>query len=345
MHLHPFGAIVEQLDTLCRPETRSSSWAPARCGPSPATIWTPDPTERMTTVTLDIEHNAAIPTWFRVGGRADRLARPRSLDDLRAALELDPDALVLGDGANLIVADGGVRRLVIDLAGLNATEIKGHRLTAHAGARLPSLVNRTARAGLAGFHTLAGVPASIGGAVMMNAGGAHGQIADTLTSVTALTRTGDFVTRRRDEIAFGYRTSGLAGLIITEASFDLTPGDPAELTARVKEIMHAKKASQPLADRSAGCCFKNPVLARDLDGIGHAGDRVGAGLLIDRAGCKSLRIGSAEVSPLHANFITTGKDGRADDVIRLLDEVRERVRAAFGVELEREVMLWGEPER
>ncbi|MEM7755413.1 MAG: UDP-N-acetylmuramate dehydrogenase [Planctomycetota bacterium] len=299
----------------------------------------------MTTTILEIIDNAPIPTWFKVGGTAARLARPRSIEQLIDAIELDRYALVLGDGANLLVADEGIDRLVIDLQHLDKTEIVGDLVTAQAGARLPSLVNQTAKAGLAGLHTLAGVPASIGGAVIMNAGGTHGKVSDTLTAVTAVNRSGELVVMNRKDIPFAYRHSGLDELIIVDAVFKLTEADPDELTQNVKDIMHAKKESQPLADRSAGCCFKNPLLKTDLVYEGRvtakAGKRISAGLVIDRAGCKGLRIGTAEVSPVHANFITVDRtEGKANDVIALIEEVERRVKAAFNIELEREVVIW-----
>ncbi|MEM1186469.1 MAG: UDP-N-acetylmuramate dehydrogenase [Planctomycetota bacterium] len=297
----------------------------------------------MTALALDVETNVPIPTWFKVGGRASRLVRPSTVDELRAALELDREASILGDGANLIVADGGVGQLVIDLSALRETSIDGTSVRAQAGARLPSLVTRTSKRGLAGMHTLAGVPASVGGAIVMNAGGAHGQIADTVASVTAMDRNGEVVTFGRGDISFGYRRSGLNHLVVIGAEFRLSEGDAGDLTASVKSIMQAKKASQPLADRSAGCCFKNPTLERLIEGIGDAGARVSAGMLIDRAGCKALRRGTAEVSPIHANFITLDRTGgRADDVIGLMGEVERRVEDAFGVVLEREVVVWGD---
>ncbi len=295
----------------------------------------------MPTMSLPIEHNTHINTWFQVGGPAHQLARPKTIDELRQALELDPNALILGDGANLLVADEGVTNLVIDLGHLSATELNNTTLTAQAGARLPTLVTKTSKKGLAGLHTLAGVPASIGGAVIMNAGGAHGQIADTCVFITALTRTGELITKTRDQIPFAYRHSGLTDLIILEATFELTKADPQDLTAQVKSIMQAKKQSQPLADRSAGCCFKNPTLPHDIDTIGQKGDRISAGLLIDRAGCKSLRLRTAEVSPIHANFITADRtDGKANDIIELMQQVQHRVQATFGVHLEPEVVIW-----
>ena len=297
------------------------------------------------TTTLEVVENAPLSTWFKVGGTAARLARPRSIEDIQAALELDRYALVLGDGANLLVADEGVDRLVIDLQHLDHTEINGFEVTAQAGARLPSLVTKTAKEGLAGLHTLAGVPASIGGAVIMNAGGAHGRVADTLTAITAVTRSGELIIRKRKDIDFAYRHSGLEELIIVDATFKLTEAEPDELTEAVKQIMHDKKRSQPLGDRSAGCCFKNPLLKKDLvhDGrvIVPAGKRVSAGLVIDRAGCKGLRIGTAEVSPVHANFITVDRtDGKANDVIALIEGVERRVLETFDIQLEREVVVW-----
>jgi UDP-N-acetylmuramate dehydrogenase len=298
----------------------------------------------MHTTTLDILTRAPIPTWFRVGGHADRLVRPRNADQLRAALELDPDARILGDGANLLVDDPGVRRLVIDLAHLNEhttsiDHITG-RVHAPAGARLPALINRTVRHGLAGLETLAGIPASVGGAVMMNAGGAFGSISDSLTRVLALNRRGHAVSLRRDEIDFNYRHSGLDDLIITAAEFQLTPTDRDSLTTRRDRCMAYKNATQPLSERSAGCAFRNPVLDRDIDGIGERGARVSAGLLIDRAGCKGLRLASASVSTRHANFIIAMPGGRAGDVLGLLERIELRVREAFGITLQREIVIW-----
>jgi len=295
--------------------------------------------------TLELIENAPIPTWFKVGGTAARLARPRSIEDIQAALELDRYALILGDGANLLVADEGVDRLVIDLQHLDRVEIVNNLVNAQAGARLPTLVNRTAKEGLAGLHTLAGVPASIGGAVLMNAGGTHGRVADTLTAVTAVTRSGELIVRNRKDIPFAYRHSGLEELIIVDATFKLTEAEPEELTEAVKQIMQDKAKTQPLGDRSAGCCFKNPLLKQDLVVEGRAtipaGKRVSAGLVIDRAGCKGLRIGTAEVSPVHANFITVERtEGKANDVIALIQEVERRVKDTFDIDLEREVVIW-----
>lgn len=298
---------------------------------------------------VPVTADATIPTWFDVGGRADRLVAPRTIDQLRACLAVDANLRVLGDGANLLVADDGVRELVVSLGQGEFAGVTWHAegVRVGAGAKLPQLINEAVRRGLSGLETLAGIPASIGGAVIMNAGGAFGQIADTLVSVHALDRAGRDVVLSRDQIAFGYRASGLQGLIITVAEFRLNPQDPALARSRQLEIMDYKKKSQPMADKSAGCVFKNPTLTHDIPellGAGIctacAGQRLSAGLLIDRAGCKGLRHGAASVSDRHANFVVTAPGATATDVLALMSLVRDRVRAAFGVQLEPEVVIW-----
>lgn len=291
-----------------------------------------------------IEHDAAIPTWFGIGGRADRLARPESVDALRACIELDPELRVLGDGANLLVDDDGVARLVVALTSTAFTgwtiDRTSGRVVAMAGANLPKLVVETVRQGLAGLEGLGGIPASMGGAVIMNAGGAFGQIADAVAKVHALDRQGRAVVLERDEIDFSYRHSGLTGLIITAVELELREEDPVALRSRLKEVMEYKKGSQPMADRSAGCVWKNPTLPHDIDGIGPRGEHVSAGLLIDRAGCKGQAVGGASVSRRHANFVVTEPGARARDVIELMEQTRRRVHDAFGVALEPEVVIW-----
>lgn len=296
------------------------------------------------TLQVDIEHDAAIETWFGIGGKADRLARPASVEELRQCVALDPDLRVLGEGANLLVADGGVRELVASMERLSEVSIgEDGVVCAQAGADLMRLINDTARAGLSGLHTLAGLPASIGGAVAMNAGGAFGNTFDHLREITTLDRDGNLRTEPASAFDAQYRDGGLNGRIVVEVVFQLTPDEPVEVRQRVKDIMAKKKASQPLAADSAGCVFKNPTLSTDLQGIGEARQRVSAGMLIDRAGCKTLTRGGASVSERHANFVVVDKKtARAADVIELIDAVRRRVDAAFGVQLETEVVIWGE---
>ncbi len=294
--------------------------------------------------TIDIETDAPIPTWFGIGGRADRLARPTSAAQVRACLDIDPSLRVLGDGANLLVDDDGVGELVVASSGLSEVRWGADGgVFVGAGAGLPALINECVRRGLGGLEGLGGIPASLGGAVIMNAGGAFGQIADAVERVHAMDRTGREFVRARHEIGFGYRCSGLNDLVVTGVELRLTPGDPGRLRLRLLEVMAYKKASQPMADRSAGCVFKNPIAPPGLrlgDEEIAFGSRVSAGRLIDLAGCKGLRVGGARVSERHANFIVTEGGARAGDVIALMGLVAERVLERFGAALEPEVVVW-----
>lgn len=297
-----------------------------------------------------IQADAPVSTWFGVGGRADNLARPRTVDDLCDLLRMfaGQPVRVLGDGANLLVHDDGVDGLVLSLEHFSSIEYLGcdpangeapDRPTAvivraGAGVRLPSLIVETVRYGIAGLEPLAGIPATVGGATFMNAGGAFGQIGDAVESVQAVTRLGDRLDIPHDQLHFDYRHSGLDWLIITGADFDLTllPGDRrARLRQRLKDVMAYKKDTQPLADDSAGCVFKNPIVA---------GQRVSAGRLIDQSGCKGMSVGGAEVSDRHANFIVTRDGCRAAHIIDLMRTVRRTVHERMGVELEPEVVVW-----
>jgi len=293
---------------------------------------------------LQLERNAPIPTWFKIGGRAERLARPRSVDDLRRCLDLDPNLRVLGDGANLLVDDAGIPELVVAFTAPDFTTVRRDDATgltiAAAGANLPKLIVETVRLGMAGIEGLAGIPATIGGAAIMNAGGKYGQIADAVVRIHALDRRGRTITMDRRDIPFSYRHSGLTNLIITSVELDLRPGNPIALRDRLKEVMAYKKSTQPMAADSAGCVFKNPTLTAAIDGIGAPGDRVSAGMLLDRAGCKGLCVGGARISDWHANFFTTRQDAAARDVIQLMDLAAAKVHDRFGITLEREVVVW-----
>ncbi len=293
---------------------------------------------------IPVEHDAPIATWFGIGGRAERLARPRTGEELSACLEMDPSLVVLGDGANLLVDDDGISTLVVKLEGPTWEHVEIDRATgrvhAGAGANLPRLINETVREGLAGLEGLTGIPATVGGATIMNAGGRFGEIGSVIRRVHTLGRDGRRHELEASEIAFGYRRSGLHDHVVTAVELQLTQDDPAGVRERLKANMAYKKQSQPMAAQSAGCCFKNPTLEHDVPGIGHRGQRVSAGLLIDRAGCKGLAHGGASVSDVHANFFVTAKDAKARHVIELMQMVVQRVEAVFGVRLEREVVVW-----
>lgn len=296
-----------------------------------------------------IEFNKPIDTWFGVGGGADRYARLADREELADCLVAYAGLTVrvLGDGANLLVDDDGVGGLVLDLADLDSVEYSPGEspddviLHAQAGANLPRLIVESVREGYSGLESLAGIPASIGGAVIMNAGGAFGSIAELVTRVHAMSSTGAELVIPAEQISFDYRHSGLEHLVITSVELRLrrvSDKTRPALRDRLKEVMAYKKKTQPMADRSAGCCFKNPLAVGP--GLPGAGTRVSAGKLIDEAGCKGLRIGGAEVSNVHANFIVTHEGCRARDIIELMDEVERRVHAFCGVHLEREVRVW-----
>ncbi len=296
-----------------------------------------------------IEFNKPIDTWFGVGGGADRYARPADREELADCLVAYAGLTVrvLGDGANLLVDDDGVDGLVIDLADLDSAEYSPGESTdevilhAQAGANLPRLIVESVREGYAGLESLAGIPASIGGAVIMNAGGAFGSISELVTRVHAMSSTGAELVIPAEQISFDYRHSGLEHLVITSVELRLrrvSDKTRPALRDRLKEVMAYKKKTQPMADRSAGCCFKNPLAVGP--GLPGAGTRVSAGKLIDEAGCKGLRVGGAEVSSVHANFIVTHEGCRASDIIELMEEVERRVFEFCGVKLEREVKVW-----
>ncbi len=304
------------------------------------------------TAELNLEQNAPIPTWFGIGGRADRMARPASLDDLKRCVELDPELRIFGDGANLLVHDDGVSELVVELTAPAFTGVRRDDATgltiAGGGVNLFDLINQTVRVGMGGLESLGGIPATVGGAAIMNAGGKFGQFSDCVVRVHALDRRGRTLILERHQIDFGYRRSGLNHLIITAVELDLRPGDPAALRARHKEIMAYKKTTQPMSANSAGCAFKNPYAPASVFErlqvpvpAGLTGPtRLSAGLLLDRAGCKGMTVGGAVISDWHANFLTTSAGAKAADVIDLMRRAAARVKDTFGVELEREVVVW-----
>lgn len=293
-------------------------------------------------VTADAPIGATM-TWYAIGGRADLLVRPRSIDALATLLKRCSRSgtpfHVLGSGANLLVADEGVDGVVVKLDQEVFTEIKYnaqgdvHAMRAMAGADMAKTLMDATKRGLEGLSPMAGIPASIGGAIRMNAGGAYGSIGDAVESVTCLTRSGEKVVYPASEVKFGYRGTNIPDPVVLSATFKLTPTDPMALRERVKEIFAFKKSTQPLGDNSAGCTFKNPT-----DPV--SGQRVPAGKLIDEAGLKGLTVGGATVSERHANFIVTKPGASADDVLNLLALVRKRVFEKHGIELHTEIALW-----
>jgi len=272
-------------------------------------------------------------TWMKIGGPAQFLVRPRNPDELlevvRYCHEEHIPVRVLGGGSNVLVRDEGVSGAVIQLIGeaFGQVSIDGTTVQAGAGAMLSHLISESVKAELAGLETLSGIPGSVGGAIRGNAGGRSGDIGQFVESVTVMSAQGEVSTRRGNDLWFGYRESNIDELVILEGTFALQPSDPQEITRRMRKLWIMKKATQPLSFQSAGCIFKNP---RGLS----------AGSLIEQAGLKGIRVGQAEISDRHANFIVTHPDAKSDDVMRLIDLARSKVAEQFGVDLELEIKIW-----
>jgi UDP-N-acetylmuramate dehydrogenase len=209
----------------------------------------------------------------------------------------------------------------------NEITVSKQTVTAGGGAKLGHAINVSVREGLAGLETLVGIPGTIGGALHGNAGSRGGDIGQWTMQATVMTRAGEIITRNREELVFAYRESSLDELVILGARFELESENPEELTKRMQKQWIIKKAAQPLGHQSAGCIFKNP---RGMS----------AGMLIEQAGLKNTRIGGAEVSQRHANFIVADENASSADVLKLIDLVRERVEERLGVVLETEIEIW-----
>jgi UDP-N-acetylmuramate dehydrogenase len=276
-------------------------------------------------------------TWFRVGGPAEWLARPADLDDLLRLLRELPDAVpltVIGAASNLIVRDGGVPGVVVRLAprGFGAVEAEAGGVVAGAAALDATVAEHAAAAGLAGLEFLCGIPGTIGGAVAMNAGAYGAEVRDVLDWAEVATA-GGLRRLSNAELRFAYRRAdGLARrAVVVRARLRAASGEPAAIAARMAGIRAAREATQPVRARTGGSTFKNPP----------GGAR--AWELIAAAGCRGLRRGGAQVSEKHCNFLVNTGGASAADIEGLGEEVRARVRAACGVDLEWEIRRIGVP--
>lgn len=274
-------------------------------------------------------------TTFRVGGSADVMFFPQSSEELQRAMALalaqGADVLVIGNGSNLVVRDGGVRGLVIVLGEHMARiSVEGACLRAQAGAMLARVSAAAQEAGLSGLEFASGIPGTLGGGCAMNAGAYGGQLSDVLCCAAVLLD-GEVRTLSRDEMQMSYRSTLplRAGGIVLEAKFELHADDPAEIMARMKELNARRRDKQPLNLPSAGSTFKRPE--------GHF-----AGALIEGCGLKGARVGGAQVSKKHAGFIVNTGGATASDILGLIALVQRRVLAETGVALETEVRIVGE---
>lgn len=273
-------------------------------------------------------------TTYRVGGPAALFARLETDADLVAAAavvrERGVPVLVVGKGSNLLVADRGFDGLAVVLGdGFAEVAIEGRTVRAGGATPLPVLARRSAAAGLTGLEWAVGVPGSVGGGVRMNAGGHGSDIAASLVRVRVFDlATGDDGVVQTADLALGYRRSAIEPTqVVVWADFEAAAGEVGVAAAEIAEIVRWRRENQP-GGQNAGSVFTNP-------------DGDSAGRLVDAAGCKGLRIGSAEVSTKHANFIQSDPDGRADDVLAVIREVQRMVREHSGVDLHPEVRLVG----
>lgn len=273
-------------------------------------------------------------TWFRVGGPAEVLFKPADEEDLAAFLKSCPREVpvtVLGVGSNLLVRDGGLKGVVIRL-GREFAKIERTQegLEAGAGALDVHVAMVAAESGIAGLEFLVGIPGTLGGALAMNAGAYGSELKDVLKKAWAVDRAGALHELSAQDMGFTYRGNAVPkDWIFTRALLEAAPGEVAEITQRMQGIIEAREASQPVRSRTGGSTFKNPP--------GHK-----AWELIDKAGCRGLTIGGAQVSEKHTNFLINTGTATAADLEKLGEEVRARVKASSGVELQWEIKRLGE---
>jgi UDP-N-acetylmuramate dehydrogenase len=283
-------------------------------------------------------------TTFKIGGPADWLVDVQGEEEIRAALEAAAAAgmpvVVLGGGSNLLVADAGVRGLVLRVRGGQVVQVAADRIRADAGVTINGLVRWTLVAGQAGLEAWAGTPGTVGGAIHGNAHFRGRPIAALVSGVIVVTREGRVQELAASAMEFGYDYSRLqrTGEVLVSADFLVQPGDTASLRAVARESLAFRKRTQPLASPSAGCIFQNPDPARDRvpDGVPCS-----AGALVDRAGLKGRAVGRARVSTTHGNFIVNEGGASAADVRSLIAICKARVAEAFGVELREEIVYAG----
>lgn len=310
--------------------------------------------ERLETMMLELALKAACPalelrreesmsrhTSFRVGGAAALMAFPKTPTEAELTVRAAATQLVkpffLGNGSNLLVSDEGYDGLILKTSGMDRAEQVGETaLRGESGVLLSRLSRLAAERGLSGLEFASGIPGTLGGAVMMNAGAYGGEMAQVVTDVTYLDEAGERHTLSNEACAFGYRHSLFAEhpqWLILEVGLHLTKGDPAEIKATMAALAAQRKEKQPLEYPSAGSTFRRPA---PVDG-----KPVYAAALIDQCGLRGLTVGGAQVSEKHAGFVINRGNATCRDILALMEQVKERVREQFGIELEPEVRFLG----
>ena len=275
-------------------------------------------------------------TTFKIGGPADYFLMPDKGEDVGRVIKICKEKeipyFILGNGSNLLVGDGGYRGAVIQIyRNMSSVTVAGNEITAQAGALLSAVAAAAKNASLTGFEFAGGIPGTIGGAVVMNAGAYGGEMKDVLTEVTVMNAEGDIFTLPTEELELGYRTSIIktAGYIVLEAKIRLKEGDPEVIRETMKDLTIRRTTKQPLEYPSAGSTFKRP-------------EGYFAGKLIMDSGLAGYQVGGAQVSEKHCGFVINAGDATARDVRTLMDNVRDIVYKKYGVTLEPEVKFLGE---
>ena len=275
-------------------------------------------------------------TTFRVGGNADYFVMPQNAEEVKKIVALCKDAevpyYILGNGSNLLVGDRGYRGVIIQIyKAMNDIQIEGDRVKVQAGALLSRVGTATLEAELTGFEFAAGIPGTVGGAVVMNAGAYGGEMKDIIVNATVLTQDGDIITINKEDLELGYRTSVIAkkGYVVLEAEYQLQPGEKEVIRARMDELKCQRVTKQPLEYPSAGSTFKRP-------------EGYFAGKLIQDAGLRGFQVGGAQVSEKHCGFVINKDQATAADIRELMRQVSDKVMQEFGVKLEPEVKTLGE---
>lgn len=273
---------------------------------------------------------------FRVGGPADFFVTPKNYEELswvlKCCAKYEMPCYIMGNGSNLLVSDQGYRGVVIQLfRQLNDIQCEGNVIRAQAGALLSAVANRALKEKLTGFEFAAGIPGTLGGACVMNAGAYGGEMKDVLKSVAVLTREGERITLQKNELELGYRTSIIAkkNYIVLEAEIELEVGDAEEIKAVMDDLKERRTTKQPLEYPSAGSTFKRP-------------EGYFAGKLIQESGLQGFQVGGAQVSEKHCGFVINKDQATAADIAELIRQVQDRVEEKFGVRLETEVKRLGE---
>lgn len=275
-------------------------------------------------------------TTFRVGGPADYFVTPQTAEEvakvIEACIQEKVPYYIVGNGSNLLVSDKGYEGVIIQIyKQMNQVKVEGAQIHAQAGALLSMIAKRALDAELTGFEFAAGIPGTLGGACVMNAGAYGGEMKDVLKSVTVLTGKGEVKTLAKEELELGYRTSAIAkkGYIVLEAVLELQKGEKEKIQAVMDDLKERRVTKQPLEYPSAGSTFKRP-------------EGYFAGKLIQDAGLRGFQVGGAQVSEKHCGFVINKDQATASDVMNLMNQVSDKVYEEFGVRLQPEVKRLGE---